>query len=470
GAGWAWRPCRFGGSGAALGVEFQVNTSTTGSDGGLGYGNAVALSMTPRGDFVVTWASYHDDGSDIRGRRFDALGIPRGGEFQVNTASGTHFGTGVAMNAKGEFVVTWTVDTGDPVSRTDVLARRYDASAVRVGGQFQVNTYTTGIQGYDGLFSPQVALADSGRFTVLWNSLNQEADESFGVRAQAFDAAGAPVGAELQVNTYTTASQGFFSARGDARGNVLATWQSANQDGSSQGVFAQRFGPDGSRRGAEFQVNTFTTGFEGVPNVGLDPTGNFDIVWHGPNEGSTGILLQRYGGLVPAGLVVDPFGNQALEPGESADVNPLWRNVNGAPQTFSGALSEASGPAGGVPTILDGTGDYGTVPTDTYVLCTDCYRVSVPDPPTRPATHWDGAVVESLIPDAQGQQKTWLLHVGRSFTDVPDTSAFYRFVETLLHNGVTAGCTATSYCPSTSATRDQMAVFVLVAKEGAGYT
>jgi hypothetical protein len=68
-----------------------------------------------------------------------------------------------------------------------------------------------------------------------------------------------------------------------------------------------------------------------------------------------------------------------------------------------------------------------------------------------------------------GESKTWLLHVGRSFTDVPTSNAFYRFVETLLHHGITGGCSGTQYCPASSTARGQMAVFVLVAKEGPGY-
>jgi hypothetical protein len=93
----------------------------------------------------------------------------------------------------------------------------------------------------------------------------------------------------------------------------------------------------------------------------------------------------------------------------------------------------------------------------------------VSSPANRPATHWDASVVESITPDVQGQQKIWRLHVGQSFTDVPAGSPFYRFVETLLHNSVTAGCTSDAYCPASSTTREQMAVFMLLAKEGAGY-
>ena len=47
---------------------------------------------------------------------------------------------------------------------------------------------------------------------------------------------------------------------------------------------------------------------------------------------------------------------------------------------------------------------------------------------------------------------------------------FYRFIETLLHHGVTGGCGADARTARPApTTREQMAVFVLVAKEGAGY-
>jgi hypothetical protein len=46
----------------------------------------------------------------------------------------------------------------------------------------------------------------------------------------------------------------------------------------------------------------------------------------------------------------------------------------------------------------------------------------------------------------------------------------YRFVETLLHVGVTASCTATTCCPDGVTTREQMAVFLLRARGGGSYT
>src|SRR6185436_928043 len=97
---------------------------------------------------------------------------------------------------------------------------------------------------------------------------------------------------------------------------------------------------------------------------------------------------------------------------------------------------------------------------------TNCYALSI-TAATRPALHWDATVLETFSPSAN--TKTWVLHVGDSVTDVPPSNSFYRFVETILHKGVTGGCGTGIYCPSASTTREQMAVFVLVAREPAGF-
>jgi hypothetical protein len=55
------------------------------------------------------------------------------------------------------------------------------------------------------------------------------------------------------------------------------------------------------------------------------------------------------------------------------------------------------------------------------------------------------------------------------FLDVPPLHPFRRFVNVLARNGVTGGCGGGQYCPDAPVTRAQMAVFLLVAREGAGY-
>jgi hypothetical protein len=225
-------------------------------------------------------------------------------------------------------------------------------------------------------------------------------------------------------------------------------------------------------------VNTYTPNYQVGRAVASDAVGNFVVVWQSlaQDGDSYGVFAQRFGGILPAALAVDPAGNGVLETGELAEVKPSWKNVNGVAQGFAGVGSSFSGPpAGGVVYQLpDAAAVYAVVANGATVQCSDCYQVEVQSTGTRPATHWDAALTEVLPHDVTGAPlglaKAWSLHIGESFTDVPKTSGYYRFVETMLHKGVTGGCTATTYCPGTSATRGQMAIFALVGKEGSSYS
>jgi S-layer homology domain len=175
----------------------------------------------------------------------------------------------------------------------------------------------------------------------------------------------------------------------------------------------------------------------------------------------------------PTSIVVDGAGNGVLEAGETAGVSPTWMNGGFAAVDLSGSITDFSGPAGPTYDVPDDTGSYGTVDPGVAAACTDCYSVQI-TAAVRPSVHWDASLTESvgnvaLVNDAV--QKVWTLHVGGSFNDVPSSSNFYPFIENVLHNGVTAGCGAgDTFCPTDSVTRQQMAVFLLKAKEGAGYT
>ena len=444
---------RFGASGARRGGEFRVGNPLA---------SAFAIGMDPAGNFVVTWsAPGYTDPFDIFARRVNAAGVPVSTEFFVNTTTaGTQRNPAVAVDSTGDFAVVWNMDDGDQFG---VFGQMFDSQGMKQGAEFRVNTVTTGYQGV-----PSIAAVGISEYVVVWESPAHDGSGS-AVVGQRFFVVGIPIGAEFLVNTYTTGAQNRAVVTATPTGAFVVAWTSDAQDGSSAGAFAQRFDATGAARGSEFQVNTYTTLVQAPTSIGADPAGNFTIAWNSrPQDGSQyGVFGQRFGGLVPSALSVDTAGNGIFEPGETVDVLPSWRNVNGVAQTFSAALTSFTGP-GGTYTIIDASGDYGTLANGAAARCTDCYEVSVSDPSMRP-THWDALAVESIVPDAQGQQKPWRLHVGDSFDDLPRTSGFYRFVETLLHHGVTAGCTPHEYCPSNSTTREQMAVFVLVAKEGAGY-
>jgi hypothetical protein len=55
------------------------------------------------------------------------------------------------------------------------------------------------------------------------------------------------------------------------------------------------------------------------------------------------------------------------------------------------------------------------------------------------------------------------------FTDVPCSSGFAKWIQELVLRQVTAGCGGGNYCPTSPVTREQMSVFLLLTLEGPGY-
>ncbi len=137
---------------------------------------------------------------------------------------------------------------------------------------------------------------------------------------------------------------------------------------------------------------------------------------------------------------------------------------------MTGTATSFTGPgAGATYSIVDAAADYGSVPAGQLASCfdatADCYSVTA-YAPSRPSLHWDATFQETL---SDTSVRSWPLHVGRSFSDVPSTRGDYRYVETVLHRGITSGCGGTVFCPDGNLSRAQMAVFLLRAEHGAAY-
>jgi hypothetical protein len=189
----------------------------------------------------------------------------------------------------------------------------------------------------------------------------------------------------------------------------------------------------------------------------------------------------------PAGMAVDTHAregtvsnsNGVLEPGEFVVVETSWGGYsmgyhppNVVPDVL-GNLSSFTGPAGGMYSLGDQSATF-----DIYDMgggnCNDgsadeCYVLSVAAAGARPKTHWDATVREDLSGGSLlrvAGPATWTLHIGESFPDVPTDNPFYGFIETVLHNGVTAGCSGGGYCPGNPMTRAQMAAFLLKSMYG----
>jgi hypothetical protein len=79
----------------------------------------------------------------------------------------------------------------------------------------------------------------------------------------------------------------------------VVSWQSRNEDGSNTGVFARRFDAIGPRS-SEFRVNSYTTGSQHGPEIALGTLEDFVIGWMSTDQdgSSEGTFAQRYEDLI----------------------------------------------------------------------------------------------------------------------------------------------------------------------------
>jgi len=258
----------------ALGTEFRINTTTADVQ------NQPAVGTDADGNYVVVWTSKGQDGNGkgVYARLYRADGTPLTGEFVVNTTTaGDQDAPAVAMNARGDFVISWA--SKDPSSTAkDVYAQRFSPAGARVGGEFRVNTTLGDVQD-----QPAVAIDPAGAFVVSWKSAKQDGSGT-GIYARRFDETGLPAGVEFIVNTSTTDIQDQPTAAMDGAGNLVIAWKSNKTDGSGAGVYARGFNSDGTPTGPQFQVNVVNAGNQDKPTVAMNAAGAFVIIWATDNQ------------------------------------------------------------------------------------------------------------------------------------------------------------------------------------------
>ncbi|WP_162542163.1 SdrD B-like domain-containing protein [Gemmata obscuriglobus] len=295
GSGYGVYAQRYAANGTPVGNEFRVNTTTLGDQG------SPSVAMDADGDFIVTWQSYGQEGTygnyyghnlGIYAQRYSASGAAVGSEFRVNTFTyGLQFQPSVAMDADGDFVIAWASGGQGPGSNWyDVYAQRYSASGAALGSEFRVNTYITSSQ-----MDPAVTMDADGDFVIAWESQGQDGSVG-GIYAQRYTAGGAALGSEFRVNTYTTNQQMGPAVAADANGGFVVVWLSSGQEGSASRVYAQRYAANGTALGSEFRVNTYTGGHQSSPSVAVDADGDFVVTWqsYGQDGSRYGVWAQRY--------------------------------------------------------------------------------------------------------------------------------------------------------------------------------
>ena len=463
---------RFDSSGNPLGDEFRINEYTMGDQ------MEPRIAMRPDGNFLVVWNDDHN--SAIMTRRYDAGGTPLGDEVQVN-ATGT-LGVDspdVALDDDGKAIVVWNVIPGVDA----INGQRLDASGNKLGPEFNVHTGTTGLRR-----SPTIAIGPDGDFSVAWMSNDQDGDGQ-AVVAQRFDSTGRRVGGEFLVNTFTTGFQGSPAIAAQPNGQFVAAWNSPDQDGIAARIWGfpranltqvdvPHDGALSAPHGSSNLNGVLEAGEQAAvePEYGNPSSDPLDLTGTASNlQGPVGPVYSLVDGTADYGTIdpgetsncFDATGDCFVVGVSGARPAPHWDATFDETLSYAGFTRKA--------TIHIGE-SFADVPIDHpfYALIENLVHNGVTA----------GCAGGGYCPGdgvTRAQMAVFLLKVrwgaeflpapatGTVFSDVPAEDSFAPWIEELAREGVTGGCGGTNYCPGNTVTRQQMAVFLLKALEGSAY-
>jgi hypothetical protein len=109
---------------------------------------------------------------------------------------------------------------------------------------------------------------------------------------------------EFKVNTHTPGNQFYPRVASFPDGHFVVVWTSMGQDGSAEGIYAQRFGVSGNAEGSEIQVHDVTAGTQKWPMVTTFSNNGFAVAWTDMNLDGGGDIHAQ---------VFDAEGSKVLE-------------------------------------------------------------------------------------------------------------------------------------------------------------
>ncbi|MEZ0368035.1 MAG: fibronectin type III domain-containing protein [Candidatus Sericytochromatia bacterium] len=282
------------------GSEFQINEYTVGPQ------QSPSVAMDADGDFVTAWNSLSQDGysGGIYARHYSAGSTEGSSEFHVNqNTSRNEIEPDVAMDADGDFVITWTSKyLSNPCINLciniqplniygDVMARSYQADSTTGATEFMVSENDAALES-----GQAIAMAADGAYTIVWSS-----SESFGfndtIRGKSF-AAGSNSGDTFVVGERdsTTGIVASPKVALDDPGNFVVTWHQVSPgETTQQNIMARRYSAGAATAGTEFRVNVYTTISASSPDVAMDADGDFVFSWF---SGDHPLTYNNYTGLL----------------------------------------------------------------------------------------------------------------------------------------------------------------------------
>ncbi|HEU5123271.1 MAG TPA: hypothetical protein VFW05_04315 [Verrucomicrobiae bacterium] len=241
----------------------------------------VALSREGLGGYLV-WQdnSVTPRGGRIKAQQLDAGFNAAGAPFVVSSAwkskaTGDQDKPQIAVLPDGGAVIVWQ---GGKSGARRIYARFINSSGKLNRSDIRVSRHPRNDQ-----IDPAVAVLSDGTVVIVWSSFDQDGSRQ-GVFAQRFSSAGKKIRREFKINDFVENNQRTPSIAALADGGFVVIWISESQRSlTSVDVMARLFDASGVPSGTEFFVNTTSSNLCANPSVAAAAQGGFAVTW-GQND------------------------------------------------------------------------------------------------------------------------------------------------------------------------------------------
>ena len=207
----------------AIGAEIRISSGVSGNP---------VITADASGNFLVSWEAADRDSQGVYARLFDKNASPRGGEFLVNsTTTGLQRRPAVTSVKSGGWLVVWQ-GQGATAKDAHIYGQFLGGGGSFIGPEFRVS------QGFGPTqISPAVAQLASGNFMVAWTDWKDPFP--IGVFAVELDKLGNAVGEEMEVNSRPIGSQ-VRTAIAAFGSTVFVPWEGFTDSNTHPGISARR--------------------------------------------------------------------------------------------------------------------------------------------------------------------------------------------------------------------------------------
>ncbi|MBN2011988.1 T9SS type A sorting domain-containing protein [candidate division KSB1 bacterium] len=252
------------------------------------------IAVNEAGDLIICWINkdHINDTPDVLFNRFSKNGTKLDDqkivedEFHNETPE-------VLYHSNGEFMIMWAHLIG---KYWIIKAQKYSADGNSIGNQ---SNMSTDISGGDVFREPEFSIINQNELIFSWygggwaNGDNGVCE----IYARRYNWTGDALTASSTINSITTGEQKYCSVVAKSNGNSVICWHDSRNT-SNYEIYAQVLNSDGTRKGADFKVNSNNLGihlgnvFES--SIAIDGNDNYAIAWAEKSNDLCDIYVQWY--------------------------------------------------------------------------------------------------------------------------------------------------------------------------------